>query len=69
MSWWVGKFVSWCIREQLGFHEFISQRAVLPCTSYMRGVFILCWHHKDNKLLSICRNIKSQDKLNTLFYR
>ena len=32
-------------------------------TSYMRGVFILCWHHKDNKLLSIYRNIKSQDGL------
>ena len=30
-------------------------------TSYMRGVFILCWHHKDKKLLSIYRNIKSHN--------
>jgi len=27
----------------------------------MRGVPILCWHHKDNKLRSIYRCIKSHD--------
>ena len=32
----------------------------LSSTSYMR-VFILVLHHKDNKLLSIYANIKSQD--------
>jgi len=29
----------------------------------MRGVPILCWHHKDNKLRSIYRCIKSHDSL------
>ena len=28
---------------------------------YTRGVIILVLHHKDNKLLSIYRNIKNQD--------
>jgi len=27
----------------------------------MKGVLILYWHHKDNKLLPTYRNIKSQD--------
>ena len=27
----------------------------------MSGVFILCWHHKDKKLFSIYRKIKSRD--------
>lgn len=27
----------------------------------MSGAFILCWNHKDNKVLSIYRKIKSQD--------
>ena len=33
----------------------------LSSTSYMGGVFILVLQHKDNKLLSIYTNIKSQD--------
>ena len=53
--------MSYCIRKLLGFREFISPRIDLFCTLYLGGVFILCWHHKDNKLLSIYRNIKSQD--------
>ena len=69
VSWWVDKLTgSWVcklmsrrIRELLGFHEFIRQWVDLYCTLYMRGVFILCWYHKDNKFLSIYRNIKSQD--------
>ena len=27
----------------------------------MRKVFILCWHHRENKRLLMDRNIKSQD--------
>ena len=27
----------------------------------MRRVFILCWHHRENKRLLMYRNIKSQD--------
>ena len=69
MRVWVGEFVSsgisklrgLCIRELLGFHEFIGQWADLCCTSYVSGVFILCWHHKDKKLLSIYWKFKSQD--------
>ena len=64
MSWWVGELVSWCVRELLGFHEFIRQWVDLPCTSYMGGVLILCWHHRDNRLLSIYWNIISQDAFN-----
>jgi len=30
-------------------------------TLYMKGVLILVLHHKDNKLLSIDRKIKSKD--------
>ena len=33
----------------------------LSSTSYMRGVFVLVLLHKDNKLLSICRDFKSLD--------
>jgi len=33
----------------------------LYSTLYMKGVFVLTLLHKDNKLLSIYRNIKSQD--------
>ena len=64
MSWWVYELVSWWVRELLGFHEFIRQWVDLPCTLYMGGVLILCWHHRDNKLLSIYWNIISQDVFN-----
>ena len=79
MSLWVYEFVSlwvcvfrgcelmsWCIWELLAFREFISQWIDLSYTSHTRGVFILCWHHKDNKLLSIYRKIKSQDDVTIL---
>gem|GEM_PF-2283778 len=33
----------------------------LSCTSCVRRVFILCWHHRENKLPLIYSNIKSQD--------
>jgi len=33
----------------------------LSSTLYIKGVFVLALLHKDNKLLSIYRNIKSQD--------
>ena len=36
----------------------------LSSTSYMRGVFTLVLQHKDNKLLSICRDFKSLDDFN-----
>ena len=61
VSWGVSKLMSWCIRELLGFREFIGQWADLSRPSYVSGVFILCWHHKDKKLLSIYRKIKSRD--------
>ena len=61
MSWWVGEIVSWCIRELLVFREFTSKQVDLFCTPYMREASILCWQHKNNKPLSIYRNIKSQD--------
>ena len=47
LSWWVNKLMSWL--------------ADLSCTSCVRRAFILCWHHRENKLLLIYRNIKSQD--------
>ena len=61
MSFRVCHLMSCCIWKLLGFREFISPWIDLSCTLYLGGVFILCWHHKDNKLLSIYRNIKSQD--------
>ena len=61
VGWEVSEFFSWCIRELLGFREFIGQWADLPHPSYVSGVFILSWHHKDKKLLSIYRKIKSRD--------
>ena len=69
MRVWVGKFINWgvsklmgCrIQELLGFREFIGQWVDLSHSSYVSGVFILCWHHKDKKLLSIYRKIKSRD--------
>ena len=33
----------------------------LFCTSCMRRVFTLWWHHRENKRLLMYRNIKSQD--------
>jgi len=41
------------LRDLLGFREFISQRVCCPALRAWRGVFILCWHHKDNQLLSM----------------
>ena len=61
VSLWVSEFVSWCLLDLLGFREFIGQWADLPHPSYVSGVFILSWHHKDKKLLSIYRKIKSRD--------
>ena len=61
VSWWAYKLMSWLVRDLLFFREFISQWADLSYTSYVRRMFILCWYHKDNVLLSIYRNIKSQD--------
>ena len=61
MCLWVFQFVSWCVRELLVFREFISRWFDLSCTSCMRRVFILCWHHRENKRLLMYRNIKSQD--------
>ena len=45
--------------RQMGqnFRLFVS----LSSTSYMRGGFVLALLHKDNKLPSIYRNIKSQE--------
>ena len=57
MSWWVDNIVSWWVCELLVFREFISKRADLFCTTYMRGVSVVCWQH-NNKPLSIYRNIK-----------
>jgi hypothetical protein len=37
--------------------QFTSYLCTTP--SYMKGVVILAFHHKDDKLLSIYRNIKS----------
>ena len=53
--------MSLLVRDLLFFREFISQWVDLSYTSYVRRMFILCWYHKDNILLSIYRNIKSQD--------
>ena len=64
VSWWVGELGSRCVRELLVFHEFIRRWVDLPYTSYMGGVLILCWHHRDNKLLSIYWNMISQDVFN-----
>ena len=64
MSWWVVELMNWCVRELLGFHEFIRQWVDLLCTLYMGGVLILYWHHRDNKPLSIYWNIISQDVFN-----
>jgi len=61
MSLWVSQFVSWCVRELLVFREFISRWFDLFCTSCLRRVFVLCWHHRENKRLLMDRNIKSQD--------
>ena len=61
MSLWVFQFVSWCVRELLVFREIIRRWFDLFCTSCMRKVFILCWHHRENKRLLMDRNIKSQD--------
>ena len=61
MSLWVFQFVSWCVRELLVFREIISRWFDLFCTSCMRKMFILCWHHRENKRLLMDRNIKSQD--------
>ena len=61
VSWGVCEFFSWCIRELLDFREFIGQWVDLSRPSYVSGVFILCWHHKDKKFLSIYRKIKSRD--------
>ncbi len=53
-----------CIRELLGYRELLGFRKLtnlyvdLSCTSYMRGVFILCWHHEDNRLRSIYKILK-----------
>ena len=71
MSWRVDELMSWRVDELMysgvvGFRKSIRQWVDLSSTSYMRGVFVLCWHHKDNKLHSIYRNIKSQDGLNIL---
>ena len=69
MSWWVREFVglwifqfvSWCVWELLVFREIIRRWFDLFCTSCLRKVFILCWHHRENKRLLMDRNIKSQD--------
>jgi len=61
MSLWVFQFVSWCVRELLVFREIIRRWFDLFCTSCLRKVFILCWHHRENKRLLMDRNIKSQD--------
>ena len=61
MSLWVFQFVSWCVRELLVFREIISRWFDLFCTSCLRRVFVLCWHHRENKRLLMDRNIKSQD--------
>ena len=81
LNLWVFEFVSFCVLSfelmswrvdelmysgVVGFRKSIRQWVDLSSTSYMRGVFVLCWHHKDNKLHSIYRNIKSQDGLNIL---
>ena len=69
-SWQVDEVACWCeleswyIGELLGFRELISQRVDVFCVLYKKGVFIMCWHHKDNKLRSTYRNIKSQDGFN-----
>lgn len=47
--------------EKRGYVSKRYRAEVIHCTSYLKGVFILCWHHKDNKLLSSYRKIKSQD--------
>ena len=50
--------MSSCPCQLLGFREFISQQVDLRSTSNIKGVFILCRQHKDNKLLPIYKNIK-----------
>ena len=40
----------------------------LSCTSCMRRMFILCWHHRENKRLLMDRNIKSQDDFILCFF-
>ena len=61
MSLWVFQFASWRVRELLVFREIIRRWFDLFCTSCLRKVFILCWHHRENKRLLMDRNIKSQD--------
>ena len=61
MRFWDCKLMSWLVRDLLFFRELISQWIDLSYISYMRRMFILCWHHKGNWLLSTYRNIKSQD--------
>ena len=61
MSLWVSQFVSWCVRELLVFREIISWWFDMFCTSCLRRVFVLCWHHRENKRLLMDRNIKSQE--------
>ena len=74
-SWWVGDFsifwvdvlvffelISWCFFEFLSWwvDKLTGWQVDLSCTSCVRRVFILCWHHRENKYLLIYRNIKSQ---------
>ena len=68
MCLWVFQFVSWCVRELLVFREFISRWFGLFCTSCLRMVFVLCWHHRENKRLLMYRNIKSQDDFILWFF-
>ena len=49
-----------------GFSDFSVS---LSNTSYMRGVFVLALLHKDNKLLSVYRNIKNQNNFILVSFR
>ena len=68
VSWWTCKLTSRYIWWLLGFRELVGQWVDLFYTSYMRWVFILCWHYnilcwhyKGNKIRSIDRKTKSKD--------
>ena len=54
MSWWARKLMCWCIRDLLVFlRVYQASELIWPALRHKSVVFILCWHHKDNKLLSI----------------
>ena len=65
-NWWVDELVGFWTDELIqsgvvGFSGVYKPVNWFVSTLHVKGVFILCWHHKDNKLLSIYRQDKDRD--------